>query len=182
MVINEETLFDNGIEEYEKYAYERIFALEYGLKNLLETVIEEANEIPKFEVYIVVSELNGRSILYKKAENECVNKVQFYIDNISLFQSNGKDLEKISEILKLDKDDLFILPLFIKQKLNDYQIRLVIYTEDYSKYISLRYFYERFAFASEGTLSLKRYSPVVVSDELVSIAVKFIYTEFGYNN
>ena len=37
-------------------------------------VIEEVNEIPKFEVYIVVSEPNGRSIIYKKAENECVDK------------------------------------------------------------------------------------------------------------
>lgn len=182
VVNDKETLLDEGIEGYEKYAYGRIFYLEYGVKDLLETVIEEVNEIPKFEVYIVVSEPNGRSILYKKAEKECVDKKKFYIDTRAIWGCNGADIKNISEVLDIKEDELFIQPSYVKQGLGDYQIRLVIYTENYSKYISLKYFYERFAFASEGTLGYKKHSPVVVSDDLVNVAVQFIYREFGYRN
>lgn len=182
MISDKETLLDDGIESYEKHAYGRIYALEYGLKILLETVILYVNEIPKFEAYIVVSELNGRSFLYKKKNDDSVDKIQFFIDNLSLFQSNGKALREISGILNLKEDELFIHPLYVKSKLEEYQIYLVIYTEDYSKYISLNYYYERFAFDSEGTFSLRKYSPVTVCDELASNAIRFIYSEFGYQN
>ena len=182
VVNDKETLLGEGIEGYEKYAFIRIFYLEYGVKNLLETVIEEVNEIPKFEVYIVLSEPNGRSIIYKKAEKECVDKKEFYIDTSAILGCNRADINNISEILNIREDELFIQTSYVKQGLNDYQIRLVIYTEDYSKFTSLKYFYERFAFASGGTLGFKKYSPVVVSNDLVNTAVHFIYTEFGYMN
>ena len=42
------------------------------------------------------------------------------------------DTKNISEILDIKEDELFIQPSYVKQGLNDYQIRLVIYTEDYN--------------------------------------------------
>jgi len=61
------------IERYKKCAYNKLFTIEYGIKDLLVRIFENPNNIPKFNAYIVIRQKYGESFVFKKSKTglEC---------------------------------------------------------------------------------------------------------------
>ena len=61
------------IERYKKCAYNKLFTIEYGIKDLLGSIFENPNNIPKFNAYIVIRQKYGESFVFKKSKTglEC---------------------------------------------------------------------------------------------------------------
>lgn len=175
MISKKETLLENGIVGYKKYAWNVLFYIKYGLKYLIEAIIENIEEMPTTDVYLVVRESNGTSCLFRGVAKEQVEQISLYLDGLSVFQSDYMSISKeIGNALSIPAEDLFIHPAYAGNDI----VFLTIMTKDYEKYIGLKYFYERFSFAAEETLLLKRsHANYLDSHQLANDAVRFIYTD-----
>lgn len=64
------------IYRYKECAYQKLFAVEYGIKGLLESIIENPNSIPLFNAYIIIRQAEGKSYVFKKkdlgSDCECI--------------------------------------------------------------------------------------------------------------
>ena len=54
------------IERYKECAYHKLFAVEYGIKGLLDSIIEDPSSVPSFNAYIVIRQAQGKSYVFKK--------------------------------------------------------------------------------------------------------------------
>ena len=175
MISKKETLLENGIAGYKEYAWYVLFDIKYSLKHLMEVIIENIGEMPATDVYLVVRESSGTCCLFQEAAEEQVKQTPIYLDGLSIFQSDYRSIsEEIGNILNIPAEDLFIHPAYAGTDI----VFLTIMTKDYRKYIGLKYFYDRFAFAAEETLLLKRHhANHFDSHKLAFDAARFIYTD-----
>ena len=175
MVSKKGTLLENGIVEYKEYAWNILFWVKSGLKYLMEAIIENIGEMPTTDVYLAVRESCGTSCLFQEGVEEKVEQIPLYLDELSVCPSDCTSISKeIGNVLKIPVENLFIHPAYAGTDV----VFLIIMTEDYRKYIGLRYFYERFSISAEETLLLKKHhANYLDSHKLADESVRFIYTD-----
>ena len=210
-----------SIESYKRHAYLSIFSLEYGLKNLLESIIDDTNNIPDFHAYIVVRQVEKWYLFVRNPKSECEGICREFeiiatgktfdlwqdtrdeVDNsdvvlgqheaftncsneerFSIEPSVNPVIEKVSSILNIKKEELFIHTIWPNYKAAhhpemDYCAYLLIQTEGFQNYVGLVSFYKRFAFSYEDAIVLNQGYSWTPIEEIISDTVKDIYADHG---
>jgi len=177
MILDKElSILEKGVEAYQNYAMGKIFIVEYGLKDLLETILLDIQDIPKFEVYIAIETIQKAIVLFKKNDEEKIDVLELAFDdwkiNLELVARN------IGDKLNIRRDDLFVQDDYVQIKNGPlYHIYLIIHTKNYFEYIGLNHYYKRFAICYMNSLTLKKYS-LNSCREIVDMTIRDIYILF----
>ena len=110
------SILEKGVETYQNYAMGKIFIVEYGLKDLLETILLDIQDIPKFEVYIAIETIQKAIVLFKKNDEEKIDVLELTVDEWKMDLELELVARNIGDKLNIRRDDLFVQDDYVQIK------------------------------------------------------------------
>ena len=110
------------INRYKECAYHKLFAVEYGIKGLLDSIIEDPNSVPSFNAYIVIRQAEGESYVFMKDDSGSDCECKTFLIDINEAMPAGHDIsynpnkcyEVFEKVYNTTYRDISVNPLFDK--------------------------------------------------------------------